>query len=137
MSARERRGADGRGGSRRAPLHAAAVAARDALRAEAVALGAGDAAALARLSVEKRSRVLELERCLHRGDATLPDEVAAVLRECRALNAANAADVAARLGQTRAALDRLARLAGMGESAGYGPDGTLGRRVPGRALGSG
>ena len=119
------------------PLLGAAVAAHDALAAERVALEAGDAGALTRLAAEKRRRVRELERLLPADARALPPGVSDVLRECRTLNAANGASVAARLGRTRAALDRLARVAGLGESAGYGADGTLRRPTPKRDLGTG
>lgn len=137
MSGQEARGARGGVPTTHAALAAAAVAARDALLAERAALEAGDATALTRLADEKRRRVMALENALRSGAPTLPGDVVAVLRECRELNARNATSVAARLGQTRAALERLSRLVGAGESAGYGADGTIARAVSRRTLGTG
>ena len=126
-------------------LQEAAEALRDALLAEATALGARDARALAGLAAEKRRRVIALERALGpvRGPtgaaavAALPAPIAALLRECRELNAGNATGVATRLATVRSSLVRLARLSGVDDAWGYAADGAPVRPVRGRTLGEG
>ena len=123
-------------------LHAAAEALRDALVAEASALDARDAQALAGLAAEKRRRVIALERALGpgagaAGTPALPEPTAELLRQCRELNSGNATGVAMRLATVRSTLVRLARLSGVDDAWGYAADGAPVRPVRGRTLGEG